>query len=86
MAKKKERPKLNVKQLKEIEPKLDVYEFSPYKKYVVVIKKSPLVGIDSNRAMLTAKEVARVMIAANIPCQMVVGVDDEVQFFELSEK
>lgn len=84
MAKPKEKKLLTVKELKEVEPKLDVYEFSPYKKYVVVIKKSPLIGIPQSRALQTAKEVARVMQAAHIPCQMIVGIDDEVKFLELS--
>lgn len=77
--------KLLVREIKELEPLADVYELSKYKSYIVIVKKSSIIGIDPNRAMRTAKEVARVLIATGIPCQLLVNVDNEVKFLEINK-
>lgn len=83
MKKKREKKQLTISEIHELEPKAEVYELSPFRKYIVVIKKSPLIGIDKNRALITAREVARVLIAAEIPCHIIVGTDDDVKFLEI---
>jgi hypothetical protein len=84
MAKPKEKKKLTVKEIKELEPKAEVYELSPFRKYIIVVKKPSIVGIDPARSYQTAKELARILVAMGISCQLLVNVDDDVKFLEIS--
>lgn len=85
MRKKKERKRLTVKELKEVTPLLDVQELSPYRKYVVAIRKPSIIGIDQNQSMRIAREVANIMSAMNIPVYILANIDfNDVKFFEVS--
>jgi hypothetical protein len=81
----KEKKKLAVKEIKEISPLADVYELSSYRKYIIVIRKPSIIGMDQSHALMVAKEVARICILHKIPIQLLVNVDfDEVKFLEIS--
>lgn len=75
--------KITVKEIKEIEPKAEVYELNKQCKYIVMIKKSPLAGGD-----MVAKQKASVIMNClsqmEIPAMVLIGVDDDVQFMEIS--
>lgn len=75
--------KITVKEIKEIEPKADIYELNKYSKYLVMIKKSSLVGGNA-AANQKAKIIASAIKALNIPCIILIGVDEDVKFMELS--
>lgn len=74
---------LTVGEIQKLQPLAEIYELNKYRNYIVVIKKSSIIGIDQTRTKRTAVEVARVLQAAGIKCQMIVGVDDTVEFLEL---
>lgn len=81
----KEKKRLSVKELKEITPLLDVYELSPYRKYIVAIKKPSIIGMDQGQSMMIAREVAKIMMATKIPVQIICNIDfNDVKFFEVS--
>jgi ABC-type enterochelin transport system ATPase subunit len=81
----KEKKRLTVKELKEITPLVDVYELSPYRKYIVAIKKPSIIGMDQGQSMMIAREVAKIMMAMKIPVQIIANIDfNDVKFFEVS--
>lgn len=81
----KEKKQLTVKELKEINPLADVYELSPYRKYIVAIRKPSIIGMDQSQSMMQAREIARIMIAMKIPVQIIANIDfNDVKFFEVS--
>jgi hypothetical protein len=73
-----------VRDIKAIEPKAEVYEINKHSKYLVMIKKSLLVG-GNELAHAKAKEVFKAFAAHGIAPIMIVGVDDDVKFYELGE-
>lgn len=81
----KEKKKLTVKELKEISPLTEVFELFPHRKYMIIIKKPSIIGMDQNHAMGIAREIARVCIAHKIPVQIIANVDiSDVKFLEVS--
>lgn len=74
---------LTVSEIQKLQPLAEVYELNKYRNYIIVVKKSSIIGIDQTRTRRTAMEVARVLQASGIKCQMIVGVDDTVEFLEL---
>lgn len=80
----KEKKRLTVKEIQVLEPKAEIYELSPYRTYIITIKKPSIIGIDQSRAMQTAKELARILVAHNIKCAMLVNIDDDVKFLEIN--
>lgn len=81
----KEKKRLSVKELKEITPLLDVYELSPYRKYIVAIKKPSIIGMDQGQSIRIAKEVANIMQAMHIPVYIMANIDfNDVKFFEVA--
>lgn len=79
----KENKKLKVAQIKEIQPKADVYELNKFSRYIVMIEKSQIIG-GNQGIMSSAQEIMKVMAAHGLPCAILLGVDDGVKFFELS--
>lgn len=81
----KEKKKLTLKELKEVTPLVDAYELSPYRRYIIVIKKPSIIGMDQTQSITIAKELARICIAAKIPVQIIANVDfNDVKFLEVS--
>ena len=81
----KEKKHLTVKEIKELSPLADVYELFSHRKYMVVIRKPSIIGMDQTHALSVAKEIARICIAHKIPVQLLVNVDvGEVKFLEVS--
>lgn len=81
----KEKKHLQVKELKEISPLADIYELKSWQKYMIVIKKPSIIGMDQSQAIGIAKEIARICIAHKIPVQILANVDfNDVKFFEVS--
>lgn len=76
--------KITVSEIKEIEPKADVYELSPYSKYLVMISKSEL-DIGGKIAQQKAAVIMQVMSQAEIPCVVLIGVSDDVKIMEIGE-
>jgi hypothetical protein len=85
MAKKKEEKKLTVKEIKELQPLAEVYELSKYRKYIVLVQKSPLIAMDSVTTETKARELGRVLQSAGVPCYMLIGIDSkDVRFLEIN--
>lgn len=75
--------KITVKEIKEIEPKADIYELSKHCRYFITVKKSLLVG-GNDTAMSKAKIIMQMMSQLDIPCAIMIGVDEDVKFMELT--
>jgi len=74
-----------VKEIKEISPLADVIELNNWKKYIIVVRKPSIIGMDQTHALKVAQEIARICILHKIPVQLLVNVDtDEVKFLEIS--
>ena len=84
MSDNKKPKKITVKEIKEIEPKAEVYELSPYSKYLVTVRKSEL-DIGGKIATQKAQLIMKVMSQAEVPCVVLIGVNDDVKFMELGE-
>lgn len=80
----KQKPKLSVKAITELQPLAEVYELNQFRKYIIVVKKSSIIGMDPSRTRQTAEHVARILIDGGIKCHMIVGVEDDVKFLEIS--
>lgn len=78
------KPGLTVKDITELQPLAEVYELNQFRKYIIVVKKSSIIGLDPTRTRQTAEHIARVLIGANIKCHMIVGIEDDVKFLEIS--
>ena len=79
--------KLTVMELKELEPKLEVYELNKYSKYIVMIEKSSLLTPEQANyvANTKAREIMKVLAAHQIPCAILIGVGSDVRFIELEK-
>lgn len=75
--------KITVKEIKEIEPKSEIYELNKFSKYIVMVKKSTLAGGD-NVAAQKAKVIMECLKQMNIPSIVLIGVDDDVKFMEIT--
>lgn len=81
----KEKKKLTLKELKEISPLTEAFELFPHRKYMIVIKKPSIIGMDQSSSIAIAKEIARVCVAHKIPVQIIANIDlSDVKFFEVS--
>jgi hypothetical protein len=77
--------KITVKEIKEIDPKADVYELSPYSRYMIMVKKSSLLDSSGkDTSMEKAKVIMNLMTQLQIPCAVLIGVSDDVKFLELN--
>lgn len=74
--------KLTVKELKELAPLSEVYELSPYCKYLVFIPVSSLVG-GAELAKSKAIQAAKAFQYHNIPGAVLFGKIEDMQIMEL---
>lgn len=84
----KKAKKLTVMEIKNIEPKANVYELNPYSRYIVMIPKSHLLPPpQANQIALdNGREIMKVMAAQRIPCAVLIGINEDVKFIELQDK
>jgi hypothetical protein len=76
--------KLTVREIQIIEPKAEVFELSPYSKYLVFIPRSRLAMEQNVDLMQKAQQIAKNMSALNIPCAILIGADkNDIQILEL---
>jgi len=75
--------KITVKEVKELTPLADVYELSPYCKYIVMIKRSQIALSQNAELMQKGREIIRIFGAFNIPCAIFVGSLEDMQIIEL---
>jgi len=74
--------KITVRTLKAIEPKAEVYELSPYSRYLVTLKKSPL-SMGNENLSQKAQAIMNILTNLQIPAAILIGVDDDVKIMEL---
>ena len=74
--------KLTVKEIKELEPKADVYELNQYTKYLVTVRKSEL-DIGGKIAHQQAEIVLKTLQQAGVNAVILIGMNDDVKFMEI---
>lgn len=84
MSESKKTNKLTVREIKEIEPKSEVYEINKYAKVIVLLKKS-LIPEANILLPEKAKRIMQVFARAGVEPIILIGVDDDVKFYELGE-
>lgn len=82
MGEDKKPKKLSVVEIQKLEPRSETYELNSHCKYLIMIPKSNLVG-GQQAAYENAREIMQVMKAYKLPCAILMGVDEQVKFFEL---
>lgn len=75
--------KLVVKEVKELSPLADVYELSPYCKYIVMLKRSQIALNQNAELMQKGREIIKIFGAFSIPCAIFVGSLEDMQIVEL---
>ena len=80
----KKQSKITVKEIREIEPSADIYELSPYSRYLVTVRKSEF-DIGGVVAQQKARVIMQTLSQAQIPCVVLIGMNDDVKFMELGE-
>lgn len=71
-----------VEQIKAIEPLADCYQFNTYNRYIVMLKKSNLIGGNEN-VKQKAQVIYKMFKDAGIPVAIFIGVDDNMTIFEV---
>jgi hypothetical protein len=74
--------KLTVMEIKAMEPKAEIYELSPYCKYIVLVKRSQIEGA-GRFAIETARHITQRFHELKIPCIVLANIDNEVEFLEI---
>lgn len=75
--------KLTVKEVQAKEPLADIYELSPYCKYIIMLKRSPIALNQNAELMQRGQHLLKIFASLNIPCAVFVGSLDDVQILEL---
>lgn len=78
----KTKKKLTVKEIREIEPKTNVYELDSHCKYIINIEKSSIALNQNADLMSQAQNIMKIMKAYNLPCAIMIGADN-IKFLEL---
>lgn len=76
--------KVTVSEIKELSPKSEIYELNPHSKYLITVRKSEL-DIGGKMAEQKARVIMQTMSHAEIPCVVIIGISDDVKFFEIGD-
>jgi hypothetical protein len=76
--------KLTVREIREIEPKSELFEIQPYHKIIVMLKKSIIP--EANQLLPEkAKVIMQAFAKRGIEPVILIGVDDDVKFYEIGD-